>query len=1154
MGSFAHPPHLPVRIILAEDSPTQAQQLRHILEQQGYDVSVAANGRLALEIARRLRPSLVISDVVMPEMDGYELCRRIKDDASLHEIPVILVTSMSDPADVILGLKSGADSFILKPYDERYLLGRVQYVLINREFKQMQQTAMGVEVYFHGQKHYITADRLQILNLLLSTYDAAVQRNKELSQSQEELEQRSTDVLLANRFLDSVIENIPHVVLVKDAANLRYIRSNRAWEDLLGHARNNLSGKNDYDFFPPEQADSFRATDLKVLASGSALDVPDETIRTSHKGTRVLRVKKVPVVDEHGQPNYLLVIAEDVTEQNEMVQEIQRLNENLEQQVVERTAAMLTSELKFHSTFERAAIGVAHISLDGLFLRVNPRLCEITGYTEPELLKKSLADIHLPDDGSSESDEIASLLRGETQRLVQEECLIQKKGTTVWVHTTVSVVCDADGTAAFLICFIEDISARKQSEEALLLLNQNLEQKVRMRTAELEQARQEAERANQAKSAFLAAMTHEIRTPLNGVIGMIDVLHQTSLKGNQVEMVNLVRDSALSLLDIINDILDFSKIEAGRLEIESVPMLVGEVVEKTCGILAKFAAKKGVELTLFTDPEIPTTVSGDALRLRQVLLNLTSNAIKFSSRQNRLGHVSLRAVLVENNTQQVVVDFQVADDGIGMNPETQARLFTAFTQADASTTRRFGGTGLGLAISHHLVELMGGQITVQSAPDKGALFTVRLAFALQMDPADTAKTDPLVAGLTCLVAGDPRGLAGDLATYLSSAGAVVEQVPDIDVAPVQQGVMPDRPRVWVVVSDKEQPSPQKMRALAHLRSQNDARLVVIERGRQRQPGQEDVGRVTLDGNVLTRQRFINAVATAAGRTSATEAVQSPGKAESKIRPPTREEAMRLGRLILVAEDNETNQKVILEQLAVLGHTADVADDGLEAMERWQSGVYALLLTDVHMPKMDGYDLCRAIRSKEAGTRRIPIVALTANTLEDDVKRCRVAGMDDYLRKPARLTDLKAMLEKWLNVTTGSSTLVAAARTDAGPVNVGVLEALVGKDPALIRELLLDFRFSASNSAAELRLACAAGAMDEVATVAHRLKSSASAAGALALSRLCAAMEELGKQRDTEALAGLLNSFELEMAAVDDYLKSWQQHAQGALQHQGTGKT
>ncbi len=315
-----------VKILIAEDSPTQAQRLRHILEQDGYEVRVAANGQLALAVAAQFRPALLISDVVMPQMDGYELTRCVKADPDLLDIRVILVTAMSDPEDVIRGLACGADSFILKPYGDRYLLGRVQHMLVNHELSQTQDAGPGVEIIFNGQRHYITAGRPQILNLLLSTYEAVIQRNRELNENRDTLERRSAEVATANRFLDSVIENIPNVVFIKDAIDLRYVRWNRACEALLGTPYRDVVGKTDHEIFPKETADHFASQDRDVLIHGAALDIPEEAVPTRDKGLRILHAKKVVVPGDHGQPAHLLGIAEDVTEQRAMEREIRRLN------------------------------------------------------------------------------------------------------------------------------------------------------------------------------------------------------------------------------------------------------------------------------------------------------------------------------------------------------------------------------------------------------------------------------------------------------------------------------------------------------------------------------------------------------------------------------------------------------------------------------------------------------------------------------------------------------------------------------------------------------------------------------------------------------------------------------------------------------------
>jgi PAS domain S-box-containing protein len=334
------------RILVVEDSPTQAQRLQYLLEQSGHEVEIAANGKIALEMAQARRPALVLSDIVMPEMDGYELTRQLKAHHELRDIPVILVTTMSEPEDVILGLECGADNFVIKPYDERYMVSRVHYMLMNREYLRLTQDGnAGVEIHFNDRRHYITADRLQILNLLLSTYEAAAQRNRDLRRSQEELERRSAEVTSTNRFLDSLIENIPNMVFIKDVPDLRFIHLNRAGEDLLGRPRSEVLGKTDRELFSPEEASHFEAEDRQVLARGTVGDIPEEAIHTPDKGVRILHTKKVPVLDEQGRARHLLGISEDVTEQRAMEKEISRLNVNL----AERAAHLEASNQELES-------------------------------------------------------------------------------------------------------------------------------------------------------------------------------------------------------------------------------------------------------------------------------------------------------------------------------------------------------------------------------------------------------------------------------------------------------------------------------------------------------------------------------------------------------------------------------------------------------------------------------------------------------------------------------------------------------------------------------------------------------------------------------------------------------------------------------------
>jgi signal transduction histidine kinase/CheY-like chemotaxis protein/HPt (histidine-containing phosphotransfer) domain-containing protein len=678
----------------------------------------------------------------------------------------------------------------------------------------------------------------------------------------------------------------------------------------------------------------------------------------------------------------------------------------------------------------------------------------------------------------------------------------------------------------------------------------------RQRSAELEVARNEADAAAQAKSNFLAAMSHEIRTPMNGVIGMIDVLARSSLKSPQVAMVDLIRESAFSLLSIIEDILDFSKIEAGHMDVESEPMAVGEVVEKVCVMLNRLAEKQGVELSLFTDPEIPGLVLGDALRLRQILINLVNNAIKFSAGGKTTGRVAVRAVLVEQGAQSVTLEFQVIDNGIGMGEATLATLFTAFTQADVSTTRRFGGTGLGLAISGNLAQRMGGSIAVVSAPGAGSTFTLRLPFARAAGAQDGAAPPPsLVAGLSCLIIGNGKTLSGDLVTYLANAGAHTRHVASLEAAGRLAPSLAPGPWVWVVNTEADSPaSLDRLRAIARSNPGLTQHFVVIGHGPHRYPPQFDADRISVDGNVLTRAALLRAVAMAAGRVPCQDEQSALAPARHAPAPLalSREEARRQRRLILVVEDNEINQKVIMQQLSLLGLTADLTSDGLQALIRWRSGDYALIVTDLHMPGMDGYQLASVIRAEEqerANARihaaeavdpPVRILALTANALKTEAQRCKDAGMDDYMSKPAPLSDLQDLLERWLPKPS-PATQAPGERSPgllhlpAGPVDVEVLRSLVGEDPQVVREFLQAFRSSAARIAQEVEQAYCAGSAARTVAAVHKLKSAARSVGAMALGDLCADMEQVGAAGQIDALSLAFQHFKLEMATVDQHL-------------------
>ena len=648
-------------------------------------------------------------------------------------------------------------------------------------------------------------------------------------------------------------------------------------------------------------------------------------------------------------------------------------------------------KLRHQAIVEMASDGIVTTDSMGAIDSFNSAAERLFGYSVDEVLGENIGML-MPHPYRSEHDNYLKHLRetGDSSIISKtREVEGQRKNGSIFPMELAMSEIRFNSTRIFM-GILRDISARKQYLD------------------ELETARNDADEANQAKSAFLATMSHEIRTPLNGVIGMTELLQQSGLQDGQAKMAGLIRQSAFSLLAIVEDTLDLSKIEAGKMEIDPTPITVADLTESVCAMLLPLAEKSEVELTLFADPGIPQYLLGDGQRLRQVLTNLINNAIKFSGEQHRQGRVSVRAVPGGKRADQVMIDFQIIDNGIGIDEATQARLFTAFTQADSSTSRRFGGSGLGLAISQQLVDLMGGEITVQSAPGQGTTFTVRLPFASMRPEPESGEADIDLAGVSCLLIPDSRAFTADLAVYLEHAGATVERVTNLSSAKALRDSGEIDQRVWIIEDSDEHSSMDSIQCAldGHLMT------VVVSRGNRRQPRRGTKGIVLIDGNALSRSTFLQAVAMAAGRVQEEAQTRVLHEVEA-VAPLPREDALRQNRLILVAEDNEMNQMVIVHQLAMLGYTADVANNGREALDCWRSNSYALLLTDLQMPEVDGFELATRIRAAEQESSRIPIAALTASILMDEEKHCRAIGMDDFLSKPSSLKDLSALLERWL---------------------------------------------------------------------------------------------------------------------------------------------
>jgi len=743
-----------IEILIVEDSPTQAMHLKHILEKHNYHATITRNGKDALSYMKEHKPTIVISDILMPEMDGYELCRQIRADENLKYIPVILLTQLFDPRDVIRGLLSGADNFVTKPYSEQFLISRIQYILANQELRRNSITEMGIEIIFAGQKHFITSDRMQILDLLFSTFENAVQRNQELEE--------------ANRELRKALETIETINEVSEKLNRMLMP-----EDVAKAIADGVKKLIDYDDCIVYQIDENARYLIPVFS------------RTSNKGEKKSGVKKLKVgegitgfvfatgrseivgdISKHpkatsspdGKINKESLLAVPMQYEDKILGVIVLLKSGLNQfsdghlrtltilagqaAVAIENARLLqeerrrTQQLSLINEISRKAVSTldikelskivvdsiaqgfenCHVLLmlmdeekNELFMQAQcgpykdkiPESCR-RKFNEGIIGKcAALGEAIIADDGKDSEDN--KLVTGSNSELA----IPIKKGEKLL-------------GALNLISPNRHAFDKKDMAMMTMLADQIAMALENARLYESEKRSKElAQRANRAKSEFLANMSHEIRTPMNSIIGFSDLLLQENLPDELADFARTIKLNGEGLLEIINEILDLAKVETGRMELDQVEFDLQELVDTVSQLLRPRVLDKGLGFEVVTKPEHLPHIDSDSVKIRQVMVNLLGNAVKFTEE----GKVKLEVIVKRRSGTKGLLTVHVTDTGIGIPDDKKNLIFEAFTQADASMTRRFGGTGLGLTLSKQIVELMGGKIWFESEEGVGSTFS-----------------------------------------------------------------------------------------------------------------------------------------------------------------------------------------------------------------------------------------------------------------------------------------------------------------------------------------------------------------------------------------------------------------------------------------------
>ena len=952
-----------------------------------------------------------------------------------------------------------------------------------------------------ARKRRLSGQQREALRILAHQVMAQFELRRHLVELERSLfEHRRTQEALKNSemFYQTLVESLPQNILRKDTQG-RFVFANQKFCLSLGKHLQEVLGKTDWDFFPPHLAEKYHRDDLRVMATREAVDTIEANQTPS--GDRIfVHVIKTPLYDTNGNVVGIQGIFWDVTERKKTEEELA-----YERDLLRALLENIPDRIYFKDVKSR-------------FLRVSSSMARRLGVSDPvEVFGRTDFDFY-PKELAQEffDDEQRIILTG--QPLINKlERIVDRDSRESWASVTKVPLYNKSGSVVGIIGISRDVSKLKEAEVAL------------------EQARDVALETARIKSEFLANMSHEIRTPMNAITGMTDLMLDTPLDEEQREFIDTIRTSTETLLGIINDILDFSKIEAGKMVLEILDFDLRETIEDTSEMLAQRAQSKGVELLYTIADDVPTLLRGDARRVRQVLSNLVANAVKFTEK----GEVVIEVTRLSESDSEVKLRIAVKDTGIGLSQKSLPLIFNAFTQADGSTTRKYGGTGLGLAISRQLATMMHGQVGVESELGRGSTFWFDIPFERQTLPAQAKEQLPDFHNLRVLVVddnattreallhqlsrwhlrGDGSADAADALERLRSAAAK----DDPYAAVLLDMQMPGMDGITLASAIKNDP------ALARTRT-----IVLTPFGqRLDQDLMDESGVSQCLLKPVKQSRLLDALVNSTQATIVSGMQPSPRPDAVNVSTPRSVPQLR----ILLAEDNAVNQKLALRQLQKLGFYAHAVGNGVEVLQEVQRVTYDVILMDCQMPEMDGYEVTERIRNFEkANPQRPPvyIIAVTAHALDGDRERCLSAGMNDYLTKPLHIAQLDAALAR----ASRRRVPVEKLNIVLDPVCIaGLKELREPGQPDPLVELCELFNRESDACVQKMEAGLAAQDANGAARAAHSLKGSASNLGAHRLAGACAAFEQSAKSSGWKQAEAQLREIRTQLEKVRESLKA-----------------